>query len=71
MAKLQDLHDLVGHAPGIMPVLCKSFCKASASMAKLQDLHDLVGHATGIMPVYWMSAASNGTISFITPLAST
>ena len=40
-------------------------------MAKLQDLHDLVGHAAGIMPVYWMSAASNGTISFITPLAST
>ena len=36
-------------------LLCKSFCKASASIAKQQDLHDLVGNATGIMPVLYTS----------------
>ena len=57
---------------GIMPVCdAASVCRASASDAKQQNLHGPVGHAAGIMPVYWMSAASNGTISFITPLAST
>ena len=37
--------------PGLVCLLCKSFCKALASIAKQQDLHDLVGNATGIMPV--------------------
>ena len=36
---------------GILHLLCKFICKASASGTKQLDLHDFVGDAAGIMPV--------------------